>query len=193
MEYFEDLKWIEEKYGQKYCNSGGAEGADTIFEQECASNGIPTIAWSFLKHKTKSSHKKNLTENELNEGFEHVKIANKSLKRSIFLQPYVKNLLSRNWFQVKYSDAIFAVANLDGKNKVSGGTGWCCAMAIDNKKPVYVFDMNYKKWFIYDYDISEFKEYDGIPKLTDKFAGVGSREINEFGINAIKQLFQKNI
>lgn len=171
------------------CNSGGAPGADTIFEDECTKNGIKVIAWSFFGHNIKSKNKIVLTKEQLNEGFENVIIANKTLKRNIYrISPYVKNLLSRNWYQVKYSDAIFAVANLDGDNKVSGGTGWCCAMAIDNKKPVYVFDSNFNSWFKYNYDMGIFEIYKNIPKLTKNFAGVGSREINDKGVDAIKNL-----
>lgn len=174
------------------CNSGGAPGADTIFEVECRKKGIVVISWSFFGHNTKSAYRVNLNKEQLNEGFEHVKIANITLKRNIFrISPYVKNLLSRNWYQVKNSDAIFAVANLDGENRVSGGTGWCCSMAIDNKKSVYVFDSNFKSWFKYNYDINKFEKFEGIPKLTYKFAGVGSREIDDDGINAIKLLMNQ--
>jgi hypothetical protein len=67
------------------------------------------------------------------------------------------NKLIRNWTQVKYSDAIFAIGTLvkpgqsiDPNNSketriakkviVSGGTGYAVEMAIQADKPVYVFD-----------------------------------------------------
>jgi hypothetical protein len=173
------------------CNSGGARGADSVFELQCAKNGIEVIAWSFDGHNTKSPVRRILTKDELDEGFEHVKIANKTLKRIIYgLKPYIKKLLSRNWFQVKNSEAVFAIAHLEGKNKVSGGTGWCCMMAIDCKKPVYVYDSNYQSWFEFDYEINEFKKYEKIPKLTNRFAGVGSREIDTNSVEAIESLLK---
>jgi hypothetical protein len=65
--------------------------------------------------------------------------------------------LVRNWAQVKYSDAIFAIGsivepgqpafpNKQGDTRiaqhqmVAGGTGYAVTMAILNNKPVYVFD-----------------------------------------------------
>lgn len=205
MEYFDDQDWIKEKYGQRYCNSGGAEGADTIWEEECIANGIPVIAWSFPGHDTKSINKKVLTAEHLREGFEHIKIANATLKRNTYnLKPYVRNLLARNWFQVKNSDAVFAVGVIQKQNWkiVNGGTGWAVQMAIDNKIPVYVFDQESGYWYQYgtavDKDGNEtgghfltnmYSEF--LPELTDRFAGIGTRDINEKGINAIKNIFKK--
>jgi len=34
------------------------------------------------------------------------------------------NLLARDWIQVKYSDAVFAVSTLQSDKTVNGGTGW---------------------------------------------------------------------
>jgi hypothetical protein len=31
-----------------------------------------------------------------------------------------------------------------------------------------------------------------IPKLTENFAGIGTREINQYGIDAIRQIYKKN-
>lgn len=176
------------------CYSGGALGADTIFEQECINKGITVVALSFQGHKTASQNQYILSQERLDEGFENVKIANKTLKRNIYkISPYVRNLLSRNWYQVIASDAIFAVANLnDNYTIVLGGTGWCAMMAIDNNKPVYLFDQNTELWYEYDYIIGCFKPMDigDIPKLTEKFTGVGSRELTEAGVLAIKKLFE---
>lgn len=205
MDYFDDLNWIEEKFGQRFCNSGGAPGADTVFENECIKRGIPVIAWSFKTHKSESKCRKILTDEELKEGLEQVVIANKTLKRNVWgLKPYVRNLLSRNWFQVKNSDAIYAIGVIQkpGWNIVNGGTGWAVQMAIDNNKPVYVFDQQEGHWFQYstikDENLNDIggrfittKDSVFLPKLTDKFAGIGTREINENGINAIKKLLEQ--
>jgi len=179
----------------KICNSGGAIGADTLFEDICVNNGIDVIAWSFKGHKTDSKNTVILSQEELIEGFEHVKIANKNLKRNIFnIGPYVKKLLSRNWYQVKNSDAIYAIANIKSDYmSVEGGTGWAIQMAIDNKKSIFVFDQKTDLWFEYDYIIG-FKPMGigDIPKLTERFAGIGTRELKDSGIVAIKSLFKKN-
>lgn len=176
------------------CNSGGAQGSDSVFGNECLKRNIQVIDWSFEGHNTKSKSIKILTKEELEEGFEHIKVANKTLKRNIYrLSPYVKNLLSRNWYQVLNSEAIFAVGNLTEDLKfVEGGTGWCVQAAIDNRKPTYVFEQNLNFWFKYSYVFHRFIQMHTDPKLTKTFAGVGTREINENGINAINRLFNNN-
>ena len=176
------------------CHSGGCPGSDMTWENEGMKYGVKTIAYSFYRHVQESKNQKILTAEELNEGFEAVKIANKTLKRNPERQyQYVQNLLSRNWFQVKNSDAIFAIGMFIDSKTVKGGTGWAVQMAIDNKKPVFVFDQMNNEWNEFNYQSGQFERMDGIPKLTENFAGIGTREINENGKNAIKEIFEKNI
>ena len=97
------------------------------------------------------------------------------------------NLLSRNYAQVKNADAIFAVGHL--KNGiVDGGTGWAVQMAIDDNKPVYVYDQIRKQWFSNTND--QWQVFSGVPKLTKNFAGIGTRELNQDGKDAIKQVYE---
>ena len=178
----------------KYCNfSGGADGSDIFWELEGEKYGIKTISFSFYGHKTKSLNKKELSKEELDEGFTHVIEANLTLKRNIYnLNSYVKKLLSRNWYQVVNSDAVFAVVHMINDKTISGGTGWACQMAIDNNKFVFIYDSNFNSWFEFDYIDKKFKRFDGIPKLTQNFAGIGTREIDGAGILAIKELYKYN-
>jgi len=178
----------------KFINySGGADGADTVFDLEGRKYGVETIAYSFYGHNIKSKNRWVLTTEQLDEGFEHVKITNKSLNRNIItISTYVKKLLSRNWYQVKNSDCIFAVGMLKNENEVSGGTGWAISMSIDNKKPIYLFEQNKNSWFEYSYINNKFEKIDYIPILTEKFAGIGTRDLNENGRNAIIELYKKN-
>jgi len=138
-----------------------------------------------------------LTENELLEGYGNVMIAEKGIKRPlsyIAQNPYVKNLLSRNWFQVKNSEAIYAIGTFFNKSQtiVKGGTGWAVQMAIDNKKPVYLFEQNLDHWFVYYYPENKFTEIYVIPELTPNFAGIGTREITYKGKQAIKEIYKVN-
>ena len=191
------------------CHSGGADGADTIFENECISREIPVVAWSFPRHKTKSHNRKNLTQEELEIGWNKIVIANKSLKRNIYnLSQYVKNLLARDWYQVKNSKSIYAISTIqDNMQIVNGGTGWAVQMALDDnketfpmiKRHIFVFDQVRNLWYS-DVHSTETDHWEWgtlnlidrpyIPGMRDEpFAGIGSRDINENGINAIKQLF----
>jgi len=205
-------------------HSGGADGADLTWEVEGAKYGVETIAYSFHNHFTRSKNQKILMINELNEGFKHIKIASKSIGRPVDkLSNYARDLLARNWFQVKNSDAIFAVGSfqkpkrenensaysmqevIDSNKLITGGTDWAVQMAIDNKKPVYFFDQEETHiWYDCLYDLKcGNSSYvfvgrkpgftaDLIPKLTENFAGIGSREINKFGIKAIKDILKFN-
>ena len=168
------------------CHSGGAIGSDTLFEDLCVKNNIEIRAYSYKTPYHKSPNKIEISETDFLEGIEKVKLANKSLKRFGY-QKYI-NLLARNWSQVKYSDAIFAVSSIKG-NIVNGGTGWACQMGIDNGKTVYVFDQDISSWFKWSY-ISESFVKSPTPKITvENFAGIGTRNLNENGVNAIKSLF----
>lgn len=172
------------------CYSGGAKGTDIIFENEAIKKGFDVVAFSFDGHNTKSKNCYILSDKQLKEGFEHIKIANLRLKRNIsYLKPYIKKLISRDWFQVKYSDTIFAIGLLDDMNNVCGGTGYAISCAIDNKKPIFLFEQTLNQWYYYNYETDSFEIYENIPKITEKYAGIGTRDINENGINAIKELY----
>lgn len=180
------------------CHSGGCPGSDMEWEIECTKYGIPTIAYSFPKHTQYGINPRILNENELNEGWEQVLLCEKPIKRPLFKiknAPYVKNLLCRNWFQVKNSEAIYAVGRLViGSNKlVDGGTGWAVQMAVNSNKPVYLFEQNMNQWHMYSYIGKEFAPIDSIPLLTKDFAGIGTREINEKGKQAIKEILKFNL
>lgn len=182
-------------YNMSYtCHSGGCPGSDMTWELIGREYGIKTISYSFDGHTQYGENQKILTIKELEEGYQHVLKANEMLKRQPQYQPtYVKNLLNRNWFQVKNSDVIFAIGKFINSRMVSGGTGWAVQMAIDNKKEIFFFDQPTKTWNRFNYIKMEFEVIDYIPKLTENFAGIGTREINDDGINAVSDVYKTSI
>ena len=125
--------------------------------------------------------------------------------------------LIRNWAQVYYSDAVFAIAPIgkagdvwseDGNKKkeeqrivvkseiVQGGTGYAVEMAIQAGKPVYVYnDPNAKAqshlpkgW--YTWDGSQFVAIE-TPTLTRNFAAIGSRGMSAEAEQAIRDVYKK--
>jgi hypothetical protein len=112
--------------------------------------------------------------------------------------------LIRNWAQVANSDAVFAIGTLgkegdiwkgDEKSAeprkllkvaVQGGTGYAVEMAIQAGKPVYVFDQVRNQWYK---NINGEWSKSEVPTLTKKFAGIGTREINEAGKQAIRDVY----
>jgi hypothetical protein len=175
------------------CHSGGCPGADMTWETVGEAYGVKTISYSFEGHTQYGKNRKILTPDELVEGFEMVIRANATVKRYPQGQPtYVKNLLARNWFQVKNSEAIFAIGKFDKTAQVAGGTGWAVQMAIDEKKPVFVFEQPNKTWFFFSYEHNMFWPHQNSPKLTENFAGIGTREITDDGIQAVMDIFTLN-
>lgn len=187
----------------KYYNySGGAKGSDIFWDIIGKEYGVKTLAFSFSGHKCLSSNYKILSDEELQEGWENVLlVANKMNRYLGKTGVYVRNLLSRNWFQVKYSNSIYAIGTIlkpgeKGKNYrnstnlpvIDGGTGYAVGMAINIGKPVYVFDQNLNKWFIWNNN--NFMDINN-PVLTNRFAGIGTRELNENGKNAIKSIYNR--
>jgi hypothetical protein len=209
MRYSESLKVIIENFFQNnffvslplfniikmsYTNhSGGAKGSDSEWDRIGRLYGVTDHRHYWHRGLSKPPLGNiEISEAELDEGWEKVKIANKVLKRKP--QAY-KSLLSRNWFQVKHSEAVFAIGYLSFDDRgyaatAEGGTGWAVQMAIDCGKGVYFFDQKKEKWFKWNRFM--FAQCD-TPTLTKNFAGIGTRKIDENGKRAIKEVYEKTM
>ena len=167
----------------KYINhSGGAIGSDYEWGQEGQKYGVTS---NHYYHGAKTPHGNiEITEQEFEEGKQHVMIANRTLHRRP--ERYL-NLLASNYMQVKNSDAVFAIGHLV-RGIVDGGTGWAVQMAIDDGKPVYVYDQQRMQWYK---NINGQWSESETPTLTTNFAGIGTRQINEAGKQAIKDVYRK--
>lgn len=170
-------------------HSGGANGSDSMWGGIGATLGIKSNHYHAEGQKTPNGNTP-LTAEQLAEADEHLKNANEKLGRRFpTSSEYTNNLLRRNWYQVKNADEIFAISTINN-NTVNGGTGWAVQMAIDEGKPVHVFDQNEGKWYIWDGN--RFVEED-TPILTKNFAGIGTREINEAGMKAIRDVYENTL
>lgn len=184
-------------------HSGGAKGADSLWGDIGAEYGV-TSKHYYHGAKTPNGNVE-ITEEQFNEGKEHVLLANRSLHR----QPdKYMDLLARNWMQVRESEAIYAISNLDPKGKlvfpdgtgyipVAGGTGWAVQMAIDAGKTVYLFSQDEKKWYKFtgrDASLFGWTAVEGkAPALTKNFAGIGSRQLTLAGQQAILDAYKQTI
>jgi hypothetical protein len=175
------------------CHSGGCPGSDMAWETQGYKYNVHTISYSFHNHKQEGQNQKILSPKELQEGYEAAKIADKTLKRNFdaIQYPYVKNLLARNWFQVKNADAVYAISKkFLSDSIVDGGTGWAVQMAIDNNKPVYVFDQVTNRWYKYNTNNNIFEPISEVaPLLTRNFAGIGTRDLTNDGLQAITNTY----
>lgn len=170
-------------------HSGGADGADTYFDIIGREFGfINHHHYWFKKMNPYSKQEDEISFDEYNEGVKMINKANLKLKRQN-IDKYM-HLLARNWMQVKNSEAIYAIGMLRNSTSVEGGTGWAVQMGIDCKKPVYVFDQLKEQWYWFNE-----KEFVccSTPTLTYNYAGIGTRKINDSGINAIRNLYLKTL
>lgn len=173
-----------------YLYSGGAEGYDHFWGEVAIKFGMPPENIRHFWHGTKTPHgNAQLSDEQIEEGWQIVLLANKTLKRR---PEKYKSLLARNWWQVREGDAIYAVSELvpNSNREVKGGTGWAVQMAFDAGKQLYVFDHIQEKWFSSYGGLLH--PYIGVPPLTEHFAGIGSRFTNDVGKRAIVNLFTQN-
>lgn len=92
-------------------------------------------------------------------------------------------LLARNFYQVDKSDGVFAIANITSSQKaVQGSTDMAVQVGIKQGKPVHVYDLNTESWYQYNQSTGKF-EVEDTPVLTKSFAGVGTRNIQNYKVN----------
>jgi hypothetical protein len=171
-------------------HSGGALGADITWEIIGRRFGLTEFNHYFIEgYKTTKGNASIKMSDKLEKVIDTDLIrANKTLKRSYPTRnAYVNNLLRRNWFQVNKSDSVFAISRIEN-DLVSGGTGWAVQMAIDKGVNVFVFCQLNKKWHTYSSGSWIITE---TPTLTENFAGIGTREIDESGKQAIEEVYKK--
>ena len=186
------------------CHSGGAVGADTVWDEIGEEFGVKTNAYSYRTKSHVSQNKVEISDQDYEEGVIQITKANEILGR-FGIHKYM-NLLARNWSQVKYSKQVFAIGTIieaggksvkgyknNSKNDVvDGGTGYAVMMGINQQNDVYVFDQIKDKWFKWDYDTLRFVELKDVPSITEQdFAGIGTREIRPNGIQAIRDVYTK--
>lgn len=169
--------------------SGGARGADTIFEKYAEKMG----------HQIKIFRPEDIDEDDRELYSVVLKKANKTLKRKYPTKnKYVNNLLLRSAkaiFKVAIPDSIHALVKMKDEN-VSGGTAWAIQAYIDimvywkqtENLPIYLYDLGtnvwkqHKKSSIDEAGIvtTTWKLMKNPPPLpTDVWMGIGTRDISE--------------
>ena len=195
---FSDTEWdlIGREFGVTKHNHYREPGSSQLDSEKLRNLGIKPV---------------NISQEDYNEG---VQKATKAL-RQMYTDSQNKTVRSpyiiRNWAQVKYADAVYAIGTIkqpgekvsDKKDDdriaatplVKGGTGYAVQMAINESKPVYVFDGTKEGWYTYDYKLKNFIPTE-IPTLTKNFAGIGSRslatqEVIDKSLQAIRNVYKK--
>ncbi len=192
-------------------NSGGAFGSDKDWDDAGRERGFIKHNHYYIGEKDRKNApygNVEITEDSIDYQEGRLEAAKAAAVTYGYQYSVMKDVrLIRNWAQVKHSDAVFAIGHLVNEGArlfpdipndtrlakvvaVTGGTGYAVQMAINSGKPVYVFDQVRKEWY---------KNINGewsrsiIPVLTQRFAGIGTRNINEAGRQAIRDVYDKTL
>lgn len=165
-------------------HSGGAYGADTAWDQIGREFGVVNqMHYRDVGNEKLSQTLKNKKVEATVLSKEQMNAARSEVEKLLgkkYPDTLQGNLQVRNYYQVINSDAVFAVAKLNIiENKVLGGTNTAVQLGLKLNKPTYVWDINTKKWYLNNGFIFEEIE---TPILTKNFAGVGTRDIENYSV-----------
>lgn len=168
-------------------NSGGAYGGDTYWDVIGRQFGLTNINHfrpADNQRLSKTLRDRNvkpfsITHEQSNYAREQIKqLTGRELPYTL-----AGELLARDFYQVDKSDGVFAVANITRSQKaVEGGTNMAVQVGIKQGKPVHVYDLNTESWYQYNQSTGRF-EVEDTPVLTKSFAGVGTRNIQNYKVN----------
>lgn len=168
-------------------NSGGAYGGDTYWDVIGRSFGLTKI--NHFRPEDNQRLSKTLIDGNVKPfpiNHEQLNYAREQIKQLTGRDlPYDigGELLTRDFYQVDKSDGVFAIANITSSQKaVQGGTNMAVQVGIKQGKPVHVYDLNTESWYQYNQSTGKF-EVEDTPVLTKSFAGVGTRNIQNYKVN----------
>lgn len=168
-------------------NSGGAYGGDTYWDVIGRQFGLTNI--NHFRPADNQRLSKTLRDRNVKPfsiTHEQSNYAREQIKQLTGMElPYDVGgeLLARNFYQVDKSDGVFAIANITSSQKaVQGGTNMAVQVGIKQGKPVHVYDLNTESWYQYNQSTGRF-EVEDTPVLTKSFAGVGTRNIQNYKVN----------
>lgn len=181
-----------------HCLSGGAIGSDLVWGNTAREVGHKVVHFSFEKHRTSAlaSERLVLSEKQLLAADPYITQAIIKLKRAPLHKRThnVQSLLRRNWWQVRDAEACYAVSHINDKGAVAGGTGYAVQMFIDrglmtaNAGP-WVYDQEVGTWLRWDRSWAMWRAIDKPPRPEGRYAGIGTRDINALGIEAIEAAY----
>jgi hypothetical protein len=157
--------------------------------------GHHVIHWIFDGHQSRAPETElvRLTPDMLVEADPFLVRANKTLRRKWPVRrEHTAALLRRNYYQIAWSGALYAVSHLDGYGQVAGGTAWAVQMFIDRFQgkecPVYLYDQKFSRWLTWG--DGHWEEIDMPPKPSGIYGAVGSRNLLDNGKRAIRTLLE---
>lgn len=171
--------------------SGGAEGAEAYFGQCAEEWGLAEMNFSFEGRNTKRTRGLvRLAESELQRGAVSQVYMEAHMHRKYPKTPFFQKTLQSIWHQVNTAQEVFSVGKILDDKTVKGGTGWAVELARVWHKDVFVYDQERGAWFTWNGDDWQPA---GEPTITARrFTGTGTRELDDAGRAAIKELFERS-
>ena len=170
--------------------SGGANGADSLFEECAKFKGHQCIIY-------KAGVIESIAHKESYDKF--LIYLNLYLKRKYPTDnEYINDLLRRDVLIGMHADTVFAVGTLDADSKIRGGTAWTSYTFMTKYKfgiiPFYFFDQELAVWYqvhLKDGNVI-FEQLKESPKIVgcSRYGGIGTRNLNQNGIDAIRGLYK---
>ena len=175
------------------CLSGAARGADALWGEAAVSAGSQALHWSFPGHAARAKNTEGIgliaslspLTTEIASG--PMSAVARVMGRRLTNKPEIRSLLLRNWFQIAWSDSVYAVSDFKNGN-VEGGTAWAVeAFRLKKSGNAWVFIQAENRWYV----SSAGEEFvpDPLPPVpSDIWAGIGRRDLKESGIKAIHEM-----
>ena len=168
-------------------NSGGAYGGDTYWDVIGRQFGLTKINhFRPIDNQNMSKTLRDRNVKPFSITHEQSNYTREQIKQLTGRElPYTLagELLARDFYQVDKSDGVFAIANITSSQRaVEGGTNMTVQVGIKQGKPVHVYDLNTESWYQYNQSTGRF-EVEDTPILTKSFAGVGTRNIQNYKVN----------
>lgn len=177
----------------RLCLSGAAPGADCCWAAEASARGDGVVHWSFPGHHRGDCAGEivALPPALLAQADVHLARAAASLARPWPPRsPYAAGLLRRDWFQVAWAEAVYAVGTFGADGRIEGGTAWTVQLFLERFDgadcPAFLLDQDRRCWL--EWRARRWQPLALPPVPAGIWAGIGTRELREEGIAAIAGL-----
>ncbi|KAF4454378.1 hypothetical protein F53441_3095 [Fusarium austroafricanum] len=185
------MEYLQNIGNQDCCLSGGADGADLEWGKCAESSGHGVIHWTFPGHRSQAPEDQHvrLNDEQLKASNEALQNAAKALSLSMPQRPNVKRLLQRNYYQVAWSQACYAVSFMEDGVQALGGTVWATTMFSQlhpESCDLYFFDQIEAIWL--QWNGKSWDIIDSPPRPKGIWAGIGARSLLPSGRGAIRKL-----
>jgi hypothetical protein len=171
--------------------SGAAKGAEAAFGAAAERHGIDEVNFTFVGHNdSRTRGIRVLTHEELKQGDVSLDYVSRLMNRKYHDTVLMRKILQSIWHQVNNGQEIYVIGEILQDGTVKGGTGWGSEFAKLCNKRLFVFDQNRNQWFRWT---GQAWETESEPRISHiHFTGTGTRLLQDSGLKAINDLFDRS-